>query len=243
MINTGNCRSEAGAKTGKSRKSTKWQKHLVSLNNRYALRRKETLAKAAQFRAGAVLFEGERLSMKIVAASLALIVALYAPNARADMVLDWDVGYSSQVADYDANPVNGLERKNEYTIDNLTTSSSDAGNMIQVTFNAGSNQGVVYANENTGNWVVDIQDNKTVFSGNGSYIGPDGGDNTFYLYTPENQLTGNGIVEALAAGNVSAEPFNDKTTTLPIPEPMSIGLLAIGTALIGGYRRFIGRYK
>ena len=57
----------------------------------------------------------------------------------------------------------GLEKKHIYSIDNLAT-SGDYHNMIEVSLDAGSNQGVIYAKEDTGNWTVDIQDNKTLLS-------------------------------------------------------------------------------
>ena len=62
MINTGNCRSEVGAKSGKSMKAGKWQKHMASLNDRHLLGRKKILAKAAQLRAQINRFIFSKLS-------------------------------------------------------------------------------------------------------------------------------------------------------------------------------------
>lgn len=51
MILEGNCQSEVGAKSGKSAKPGKWQKHMASLHARHELTRKEILAQAARLRA------------------------------------------------------------------------------------------------------------------------------------------------------------------------------------------------
>ncbi|MDF7824044.1 hypothetical protein P4B35_08470 [Pontiellaceae bacterium B12227] len=129
---------------------------------------------------------------------------------------DWRVTYSFQTADYDRNPENGLERKYTYIVDNLSSPGS-YHNMIEITLYAGTNQGVYNARENTGNWQVSIEADKTVFSGNGGYISPVNGNLSFYLYTPANQETAEGTIEALAAGDAGGQiPFESKTTTLPM---------------------------
>lgn len=322
MINTGNCRSGVGEKTGKSRTSTKWQKHMASLNNRYALHRKEALAQAAQLRAqingfvfndrcvehtqhtaeeqkgllrvlimllnrlgyslaglvqaGAALFgSGTALSGEesfpggrlpsgtfvpaenrdysrpkkvggyrglILTGILAAVAGLGAMNAKADPIMSINDNYS--VGNYDGDTLNvGEEIKFTYLVQNISQNNIDDNNLIQLKLPGGSSQGVFYAKDENSNWQSEIQDDYTIFSGNGQFIDVNQ-SHEFNLYSSRTDGTLTREATAVAAGDASGNQyFNPVDVVSPIPEPMSVGLLGIGATLIGGYRRFTGFYK
>ena len=151
------------------------------------------------------------------------------------------IGYSSQVADFDANPANGLERKNNYLVANISPENINDNNLIEFLLPGGSNQGVLYAGENTGNWIFEILENKTKFTGSGEYLGV-GGDNTFYLYTPENQQMGLGFAQATAAGDLTGHlDFNNVEVVSPIPEPAVLTSILLGAGALLAGRRIFGQ--
>lgn len=141
-------------------------------------------------------------------------------DAKADPVMS--ITYSSAVGDYDINPENGLEKKHEYLVANLSPENIQDNNLIIIVLPAGSNQGVVFAEENRGLWTVNIGDDQTTFIGyyTGQYIGV-GGDNTFFLYTASDQPMGTGLATAVAAGSAYGTlDFNAVEVPVPLCLPV-----------------------
>ena len=163
--------------------------------------------------------------------------ALKPITASADPIMSVD--YSSSVGNYDGNSSNGLEKKNNYLVKNISPENINDNNLIEFWIPGGSNQGVLYATEDTGDWQVDIFENRTKFTGDSEYI-RSGQENTFYTYVSENQQMGSGFAEALARGNTGGQlDFNQVETTVAIPEPAVAGLIAgFGTALLYLRRKF-----
>ena len=113
-------------------------------------------------------------------------------------------------------PDDGLERKCKYLVENISPENIDDNNLIEFLLPAGLNQGVIYAKEDTGHWLIEIFENRTKFTGNGEYIGQ-GGDNTFYLYTPAEQPMGRGFAQALAVGDGTGHlDFNEVEVVVPV---------------------------
>jgi hypothetical protein len=124
------------------------------------------------------------------------------------------VEYSSSVGDF--RPDNGLERKNNYVVKNISPENINDNNLIEFWIPGGLNQGILYATEDTGDWQVDIFENRTKFTGDGEYI-PSGQENTFYTYVSESQPMGPGMAGALARGDGYGQlDFNVVETTVAI---------------------------
>ena len=157
------------------------------------------------------------LKFKTFSAGLSLWLGASTPDANAGPVMD--ITYRSEIADYDFNPENGLEKKNDYRVANISPENINDNNLIELFVPSGSSQGVVYAIEDTGHWTVEILENHTKFTGDGEIIGV-GGNNTFYLFTPENQPMGTGVASAIARGNAGGTlAFNEVEVLVPLCSP------------------------
>jgi len=150
-----------------------------------------------------------------------LLYAAFAPQQANSALIDWDVSATPVVADWDAGNL-GDELRVTYLVYN-TSSLGDANNLIQFSVNAGSNHGVYNATAPSG-WTASIFDDSTSFSG--SYIPPKS-DDIFRIFSYHTQTTP-GIASAIAGGGGFPEPFPEKNTIIPIPEPGTALLFLLG---------------
>jgi hypothetical protein len=149
-------------------------------------------------------------------------------SANADPIMD--VSYSAEIADYDFNPNNGLE-KNNYLVKNISPENIQDNNLIEFLLPGGSTQGVIYASSQDSGWDIQILENQTKFTGNGEFI-PVGQQNRFYTYVSENQQMGLGFAEALAKGDDNPINFDPVETTVAIPEPAVVTIIGFSTILL-----------
>jgi len=105
-----------------------------------------------------------------------------------------------------------------YTVTN-TSEQAEHNNMIEFALPAGTNQGVYNAVAPTG-WLLTINSDNTVFTGNGNYIAH-GNQELFELYSTDLNIHQN-YAEAMAEGVTTPVPFNSVQTDVPGEFPRTL---------------------
>lgn len=125
-----------------------------------------------------------------------------------------------------SNTVTSQEWKFDYKVSNYSSENIPDNNLIELIVPAGANQGVYAALENSDSWDIQIEANRTVFSGDGEFI-PVLSNLIFSVFVPEIQPEGTGFLEASAAGNGGTLAFNSVQVICPITIPFNYVPLSI----------------
>ncbi len=144
---------------------------------------------------------------------LAAALALAAADAPAQSHVSWSVDSVCGYFDWDED---GAVDHTRFTYIVLNTSTpGDANNLVSFTVFAGADRGVWLARHPEG-WLADILADRTVFSGNGNYIAPNG-EHTFELYSRLTR-TAVGVAQAMRSGSPEF-PYVPFPTTLAVAVP------------------------